>query len=126
VSLVTLIATTLLFAANMHTRMLLALVDSYRILPPGVSLQLQPALGQLTRRLGDTLLLSIRLASPFVVLSIIVNLSIALINKVSPVIPSFFVAQPVLLVLGLLLFLVAAPDFFDQFTQALASWIDRI
>jgi len=126
VSLVTMIATVLLFAANLHVRMLLVLVDSYRVLPPGDPLNMQPAVDMLMRRMGETLLLSLRLASPFVVVSILINLCIALINRVSPVIPSFFIAQPLLLFLGLLLFLIAAPDFFDQFTQALAAWIDRI
>ena len=126
VSLVTLVATTLLFATNLHIRMLMAIAESYNLLPIAEPLLPQPSLLVLVHRLGDALLLALRLASPLVILSILVNLCIALINKVSPVIPSFFIAQPVLLILGLLLFMIAAPTFFEEFIAALTNWIDRI
>jgi flagellar biosynthesis protein FliR len=126
VSLVTLVATTLLFATNLHIRMLIVLADSYSLLPIAEPLLPQPSLLMLVNRLGDALLLGLRLASPLVILSVLVNLCIALINKVSPAIPSFFIAQPVLLILGLLLFMIAAPTFFDEFIGSLAAWIDRI
>ena len=126
VALVTLVATTLLFAVNLHIRFLIVVADSYRILPPSDPLMLHSTLDVLVHRLGDAFLLGVRLASPLVVLSILVNLCIALINKVSPVIPSFFIAQPLLLILGVLLFLIAVPSFFDEFIGILASWMDRI
>jgi len=126
VSLVTLVATTLLFATDLHIRMLMAVADSYTLLPIAEPLLPQPSLLVLVHRLGDALLLGLRLASPLVILSILVNVCIALVNKVSPGIPSFFIAQPVLLILGLLLFMLAAPTFFDEFIAALANWIDRI
>jgi flagellar biosynthesis protein FliR len=126
VSLVSLVATLMLFETDLHVRMLIVVAESYRVFPPSDPLMLQLTLDVLVHRLGDALSLGVRLASPLVVLSILVNVCIALINKVSPVIPSFFIAQPVLLILGLLLLLIEAPSFFDEFIKFLADWMERL
>jgi flagellar biosynthesis protein FliR len=63
----------------------------------------------------------LRLASPFLVYALIVNLMLGLINKLTPQIPVYFVSLPFVLTGGLLLLYFAIPALLSQFADGHAD-----
>ena len=66
---------------------------------------------------------ALRIGSPFIIYSIIVNFTIGVTNKLMPQLPVFFIATPFVLIGGLFLLLMTAPDFIEHFEAAFAAWL---
>ena len=93
-TLISLAAIALLFAANLHWELLRGLVASYDVIPVGADFDARLALKQVADALGESFRLSLRIASPYVIYALIVNLALALVNRLTPQIQVFFVAMP--------------------------------
>ncbi|SCW94576.1 flagellar biosynthetic protein FliR [Ancylobacter rudongensis] len=124
-TLMTLSATALLFATEQHWEILRAIVESYSRLPPAGAFPAGGSLGLFVDRLSDTFLLGLRLASPFLVYSVVVNLAVGLINKLTPQIPVYFIAMPMVTAGGLLLLYVTVDDVLRMFMEAFTSWLAK-
>ena len=83
VSLITLTATVLLFLTDQHWEILRALAASYSALPPTGGFGAQFGLMQVANSLSQACFLALRITSPFIVYSVIVNLAIGLTNKLT-------------------------------------------
>lgn len=92
-----------LFMLDFHHQVIIALVQSYKVMPPAVSFDAQKALITLTDTLVATFQIMLRLASPFILYSLIFNLAIGFINKLAPQMPIYFISTPYLLMGGLFL-----------------------
>lgn len=123
ITLISLSAVTLLFATGQHIEMIRALVESYGRIPPGAPLESGAALGLALDRLGETFLLALRLASPFLIYSAIVNFAVGLTNKLTPTIPVFFIAMPFVTFGGLLLLYATIGDMLSAFLDAFTTWL---
>ncbi len=115
-------ATVIMFAAGLHGQLLRGIVDSYSAFPPGQGLDPQVALTDVADQAAAAFLAVLRIASPFVVYSVIVNFAIGVTNKLTPQIPVFFIATPFVLFGGLFLLLLSVHDFFAYFQTVLATW----
>lgn len=120
-SLIMMSATVLVFAAGLHWEIFRGLVASYDRVPPGEPFGTRLALAQLVDHVTAAFATALRLTSPFVAYSVIVNLALGLANKLSPQIPVFFIATPFVLAGGLLLVLSLSSEYFAQFLQAYAQ-----
>jgi flagellar biosynthetic protein FliR len=69
----------------------------------------------LTDTLGETFLLMLRLASPFIVYGLIFNLAIGMVNKLAPQIPIYFISIPFILAGGLLLIYFGITNYLTLF-----------
>jgi flagellar biosynthetic protein FliR len=69
--------------------------------------------------------LTLRITSPFIVYSVVVNLAVGLINKLTPTIPVYFISVPFVLVGGLLLLYLVNHELLTQFMTGVSSWLDR-
>ncbi len=121
--LFTLTATTLMFITGLHVELLRGLVHSYAALPPGQPFQARLVLVDVADQVAATFLIALRIGSPFILYSIIVNFAIGITNKLMPQLPVFFIAMPFVLVGGLMLLLITARDFIEHFQGALGTWI---
>jgi flagellar biosynthetic protein FliR len=81
------------------------------------------ALNQLASRLTDAFVLTLRITSPFIVYSIVVNFSVGLINKLTPSIAVYFVSVPFVLIGGLLLLYLISDELLTQFMLGMSSWL---
>lgn len=115
--------TTLFFLTDQHWQVLRGLMNSYDVWHPGEKLSGEMALNQLTSRLTDAFVLTLRITSPFIVYSVIVNFSIGLINKLTPSIAVYFVSVPFVLVGGLLLLYLTSDELLTQFMLGMSSWL---
>lgn len=123
VSLITLTATVMIFALNLHAEILHALVASYRAMPLEGGFTVRSALVSLTDNLDETFLLCLRIASPFVIYAVIVNFAIGLANKMTPQIPIYFISAPFVLAGGLVLLGLCVGDFLTIFVDNFRHWV---
>ena len=122
-SLLTMAATTMLFVADLHWELLRGIVESYRSLPPGQPLSARFALTAFSDQLTTVFLLALRISSPFVIYSVMVNIAMGLINKLTPAIPVYFIMTPVVLVGGFVLMLLVVQEFLMNFMAAFGAWL---
>jgi flagellar biosynthetic protein FliR len=115
--------TTLIFVAGLHIQLIRALLDSYATIPPGQPFNPQPALVDIADQAGDAFMIALRVGSPFIVYSVVVNFAIGVTNKLTPQIPVFFIATPFVMLGGLLLLLLTVHDFYGHFLSSFSSWL---
>jgi flagellar biosynthesis protein FliR len=122
-TLLTFLATTLLFVTDLHWEVLRGIVASYRALPIAAGFRSQFGLVQIADALNTSFLLSLRIASPFIVFAIIVNLGIGLANRLTPQIHVYFMAAPIVVFAGLVLFYFTFRELIELFMAGFAAWL---
>jgi len=123
VPLIMVSVTTLFFMTDQHWQVLRGLMNSYDVWRPGVKLSADVALSQLASRLSEAFVLTLRITSPFIVYSVIVNLAVGLINKLTPAIPVYFISVPFVLFGGFLLLYLTSDELLTQFMLGVSSWL---
>ena len=121
-TLVTLTATCLIFVSDLHWELIRGIVASYSIMPVGFALSPRVALMSVADGLASTFVLALRIASPFLVFSIVVNFAIGLVNRLTPQIPVFFISGPLVIGLGLGLFYFISGPMVSVFISQFADW----
>ncbi|MCB8823466.1 flagellar biosynthesis protein FliR [Microvirga rosea] len=124
-SLIMMVATALVFMADLHWELFRGLIASYSRLPPGEAFGAQLALVQITDQISAAFLLALRISSPFIVYSVIVNLAVGLTNKLTPTIPVYFLATPFVLLGGMLTFYLLFKEFMLLFLAEFVSWLSH-
>ena len=122
-TLIALGATVLIFVADVHWQIVIAIVDSYRTLPIGGGFDARRSLADMGSVLGQSFVIAARVASPFVLYSVIVNFAFALVNKVTPAISIFFIAPPFVVAGGLALLYFAIRGEISEFMAAFSGWL---
>jgi flagellar biosynthesis protein FliR len=123
VSFITLSATMLFFVTDQHWEVLRAIADSYSALPVADGFGAQFSLIQLADIASRTFLLTLRIAGPFMIFGIVINLAIGLANKLTPQIPVYFISLPFVLAGGLFLLYVVSKQFLQLFISGFAAWL---
>ena len=102
-SIISLSALLLLFVFDFHHEIIRALVNSYRVAPVDVVFNPQGALIDIADTVSESFFVVLRLGSPFVAYSLLVNLTIGFVNKLVPQIPVYFISLPFVIAGGLIL-----------------------
>jgi len=122
-SFIMMVATAVLFMSDLHWEFFRGLVASYARLPVGEGLGMNVSLTQLVDQIGVAFVLALRISSPFILYSVIVNLAVGLTNKLTPQIPVYFLATPFIMFGGLLIMYFAASDYVLLFMEAFSTWL---
>lgn len=122
-TIITLTATLLLFVTDQHIEILRAVTGSYSVLPVTGGFDSQSALIQIADTLGIAFMLALRIASPFIIYGIIVNLATGILNKLVPQIPVYFIAMPFVIMGGLFLWYFTSSEFMLVFIRAFTVWL---
>ncbi len=122
-TLLALTATTMMFISDQHYELLRGLIASYRQIPLGLGFGGRGALMQMADQMTAALMLSLRLCSPFLVYSLVINFAVGLINKLTPQIPVFFIATPFITAGGLLLLYSISDQFLTGFVLAFSTFL---
>ena len=120
-TLISLAAIALLFAANLHWELLRGLVASYAVVPVGADFNARLALKQVADAVGESFRLALRIASPYVIYALVVNL--ALVNRLTPQVQVFFVATPFVAAGGLLLLYFTIKPAIEAFISGFGAWL---
>ncbi|MCJ8309373.1 MAG: flagellar type III secretion system protein FliR [Rhizobiaceae bacterium] len=116
-TLLTMAALLLLFIFDFHHAVIHSLIASYKVVPVNGSFETETYLANLTETLREAFMLVLRLGSPFIAYSLVVNLMIGILNKLTPQIPIYFISLPFLIFGGLLLLYFAVPTFLSLFVD---------
>ena len=122
-TLVSLAAMTLTFVADLHWELLRGLVASYDVVPVGADFNARLALREVADAFGESFRLTLRIVSPYVIYALIVNLTLALVNRLTPQIQIFYVAMPFIAAGGLALLYFTARPAIEAFLIGFAAWL---
>jgi len=100
----TLIGMTLVFDTDLHQLFIAAIVHSYDLFSSAKPLPLNDAAALATQTVGKTFTLALQLSAPVMVFSLVFNIAAGLIGRAMPQFQVFFVATPLILLLGLSIF----------------------
>ena len=98
------IATLLLLITDMHHLLIHAMIDSYSLFPPGRPLPVADFADAISTIVTNSFQLAIQLSSPFIVLGLLFYLAMGVMARLMPQFQIFFVALPVQIVMGLIIF----------------------
>lgn len=111
----TLLAVALVFAADLHHLVIAALSDSYTLFRPG-EVPLTGDLAALTTKLvAGAFRIGVQLSAPFLVFGLLFNLGLGVLSRLMPQMQVFFIAMPVSILAGLLIFLMVAATMMATF-----------
>ncbi len=117
----TLATAVLVLSTGLHALPLRALAESYALMPPGTPWPAGAAADEIAQAGAAMLALALRLAGPFVLAAVIINLAMALVARVAPSVQIFFIAAPGQILAGLALLALLAPSMLAGFHLALQS-----
>jgi flagellar biosynthesis protein FliR len=123
VNLITLAATVLLFITDQHWEVFRGVVASYAAMPVADGFGARFGLVQVTECLTQSFFLALRIGSPFIIFSVVVNIAIGLTNKLVPQIPVYFIATPFVVAAGLILLYFSGKQLMEVFMVSFSSWL---
>jgi flagellar biosynthetic protein FliR len=95
-----LLGVTLFFVMDLHHQVLLGLIDSYTLLPPTEELFTGDMAQHLAEVIGESLMLGLRIAAPFLVVIIGILFAMGLMARMVPQIQVFVMSVPVQMLVG--------------------------
>lgn len=105
-NMLSMLAVILLFATNLHHLMLQGLFDSYTLFPPGEFVPPGDMLEVISRLVGDTFKVAVKLASPIIVLGLIIYLGMGVLSRLMPNMHVFFVIIPPQILISFMLIMM--------------------
>ncbi len=108
-SFLNIVALMIILALNLHHMLLLAVIDSYRVFVPGQPLPVDNFADTIALVVAKTFLLSMQIAAPFVAVGTIFYLGVGLLSRLMPQVQIFFMAMPMQITMGLLIFFLFLP-----------------
>lgn len=108
-SFLTITATVLIFALNLHHLMLAAVVESYELFTPGALPPVGDFSELVTETVAKSFLLGVQMAAPFIAVGLTFYLGLGLLARLMPQVQIFFVAMPLQIALGLVVLLLSLP-----------------
>jgi flagellar biosynthetic protein FliR len=95
---------TLIFATDLHHVALMAIRDSYAIMPPSAPLMFGDAAQMALQSVASAFLVGVQMSAPFIVLGLVFYLGMGLLGRMMPQLQVFFVVMPATIWVGLILF----------------------
>ncbi|MFZ7091059.1 flagellar biosynthetic protein FliR [Primorskyibacter sp. 2E233] len=121
--ILTISALALLMATGFHVKAAAYLVLSYDILPPLMFPDPAAVADAGRERIGQSFALGFSLAAPFVILSVLYNLTLGVINKAMPQLMVAFVGAPVITLGSIAMLLLCAPIILTVWLEALEGFL---
>ena len=93
----------LIFTTDLGYMMIRGLVDTYAVFPPGANLPIGDFADVMARLVSRSFSIGLEIAAPFIVIGMLFFLALGLISRLMPQMQIFFIAQPIQIVIGMLL-----------------------
>lgn len=113
----------LAFALGLHVRAAEMMILSYDLFPLGQPPAVAAVAGWGVARVAHAFGLAFTLAAPFVIVSVLYNLTLGIINRAMPQLMVVFVGAPVITGAGLVLLMLLAPMMLTLWMEALSAFI---
>ncbi len=121
-NLFTVTATAMVFITNQHWEILRGLAASYEAIPVAAAGG-RNNLEQFAEQLGRTFILALRVCSPFIVYTVVVNFAVGLVNKLTPQIPVYFISMPFVIAGGLYFLYLVIAEAIMIFLDGYFTWL---
>ena len=125
-TLLSITAVVILFVTDLHHMLLLALVNSYQVFHVANISSFGDMTDSIAKLVGETFILSVQLAMPFMMVSLLLFFAFGLLGRLLPQIQIFFVTLPLQIGLGLAVFAVVAPVIFRYWLAAYQTWFSDL
>ncbi|MFM2044782.1 MAG: hypothetical protein RLY86_3358 [Pseudomonadota bacterium] len=102
-ALLGIVALMMIFATDLHHMLILGVVDSYQLFPPGQWLPPGDTAQVMTSIVSRSFVIGLQMAAPFIVLGLLFYLGLGMVSRLVPSIQVFFVGVPIQTLMGLLL-----------------------
>ncbi|MFT3988550.1 flagellar biosynthetic protein FliR [Aestuariivirga sp.] len=122
-TLLSLSAVMAMFAGGLHIEMLNALADSYAVIPIALPVDAEWYLERLTDVAANSTVLALRLAGPFIVYAIVMNVAMGFANKFTPQVSLYFASLGLVTAAGLFIFYFLAPRWLSIFLDGYRGWL---
>lgn len=117
----------LIFSTDMHHLLLSAIHDSYVLFKPGSALPTGDFAQVAVQTVSSGFRIAIQLAGPFLVFGLIFYLGVGVLSRLIPQVQVFFLAMPLNITLGFVLFMLLISTlmlwFLDYFGEALQPYL---
>jgi flagellar biosynthetic protein FliR len=115
----------LILATDLHHIFIQAAIQSYSAISFSNNLDAASVLSETIHSLSQSYLLVLRLSSPFLIFSVIINLSFAFLSRLSPNYPIYFISGPFVIFLGLSLFKNSSNELLSSLIFSFRQFILR-
>lgn len=112
-------AAVLVLSTGLHGLALTALAQSYAVIPVGAAFPAGAAAETFAQAGAASLDLALRLAAPFIIGAVLLNVALGLLARLAPQVQTFFIAVPGQILAGLALLALLAPPLIATFAVAL-------
>jgi len=116
-NLLSLTAIMVIFGTDLHYLMIRGLSDSYDIFTPGAYLPVEDFAYYFTRLFADVFTLGIKLASPAIVVGLMLYLGAGVLARLMPNMQVFFVLMPPQIFLGFFILMAVFMSIMFEFTE---------
>lgn len=116
--LLALAAAVLVLGSGLYVIPLRALVESYAVLPVGQGFPAGPGAEAMAGAAAESVALALRLASPFVLAAVVINVGLGLLTRIAPQVQVYFIAVPGQVLAGLALLGLIMPALLGAFAEA--------
>ncbi len=108
---------------GLHIRLAEMMVLTYALFPVAVLPEASAVTTWGVRQIASAFALAFTLAAPFVIVSVVYNLTLGIINRAMPQLMVVFVGAPVITAGGMILLLLLAPTMLTIWVQAIETFI---
>ncbi len=108
---------------GLHVRVAEYILSSYALVPPGLAIAPEEVARGGISEVSRTFALGFTLAGPFVIASLLYNVTLGVINKAMPQLMVAFVGAPAITAGGLFLLMLAAPFMLGQWVSAMNAFM---
>jgi flagellar biosynthetic protein FliR len=119
------LATTMVFATDLHHMMLAALADSYALMAPGALPRFGDMSALMVETLSQSFSLGLRLAAPFVLFGLVFYVGAGVLNRLMPQAQVFFMLMPANIVLGIMLLMLTTGMMMTLFLEHFETFLSQ-
>ena len=127
-SFMSLTAITLIFVMDLHHLLLAAIVDSYTIFKPGALVPVGDFAKMALSTVSASFVVAVQMSAPFLVFGLVFYMGVGVLSRLMPQAQIFFVALPVNILAGFVLFMFLMTAimgwFLGHFESALAPYLN--
>ena len=125
-NLLTMLGITLILTSDLHHVAIVAIHESYRMLPPGALPPMSDVLSLAVRAASQGFSLAVQIAAPFIVFGLLFNLGLGVLARMMPQLQVFFLAVPASILGGMLVLLAVVGVMMSVFIEQLGGFLRQL
>ena len=117
---------TLILATDLHHLAIVAIHESYRLLPPGGLPEISDLMTLAVKAMTRGFAIAVQISAPCIVFGLLFNLGLGVLARLMPQMQVFFLAVPASILGGMLVFLAAVGVMMGAFLDDLGAFLRQL